>query len=77
MMTTEPTKPEMTPFSNCEICGEAIMDTNETFYTCSHVNQDGYVCRQCAITAIRKTYPEWGSKNKNANDKEKTSKIGE
>ena len=70
MMATEPHNPEMPTFSHCEICGEAIMDSNESFYACSHVNADGYICRQCAITAIRKTYPEWARSNKNANDKE-------
>jgi ribosome-binding protein aMBF1 (putative translation factor) len=48
----------MIPFSYCEICGEVIPDLHEAFYTCSHVNADGYICRQCTMTAIQKTYPK-------------------
>ena len=76
-MTTEPTQSEKIPFTYCELCDEAIPDIDEAFYTCSHVNADGYICRQCTITAVRKTYPELESRSRNANEKEPTNKTGE
>jgi len=52
---------EMTPFSYCEICGAAIPDIDESWYSCRHVNEEGYLCRQCVKAAIEQAYPEWAT----------------
>ena len=39
-------------------------EIDDAFYTCRHVNADGYVCRDCAKKAIDNAYPEWRQQDK-------------
>jgi len=52
---------EKIPFTYCEICGNAIPDIDESWYSCRHVNEEGYLCHQCVKAAVEQTYSEWTS----------------